>query len=160
MTHLNSELKTKILALYSDGRYTQKELANRFKISDRTIKRWIENKNKYKNYLIIMDNGRAHKKECVKETIQETNNHLLYSVPYRPKTNAIESWFSQFKHYFKHDETRITFSNLENSVRKAIRKISNKSYLNYMKYAYKEKEVRKFIEKSSTRRRVLKKYKS
>jgi hypothetical protein len=53
-----------------------------------------------------------------------------------------------------------TFSNLENSVRKAIRKISNKSYLNYMKYAYKEKEVRKFIEKPSTRRKVLKKYKS
>ena len=48
MTHLNSELKTKILALYSDGRYTQKELANRFKISDRTIKRWIENKNNNK----------------------------------------------------------------------------------------------------------------
>ena len=46
-----------------------------------------------------MDNGGAHKKECVKTTIQETNNKLLYLVPYRPKTNAIESWFSQFKHF-------------------------------------------------------------
>lgn len=58
-------------------------------------------KNEYKNNLIIMDNRGAHKNECVKQTIQETNNSLLYSVPYRPKTNAIESWFSQFKHYFK-----------------------------------------------------------
>ncbi len=71
------------------------------------IKKFI--KNKYKNNLIIMDNGGAHKKECVKETIEETNNSLLYSVPYRPKTNAIESWFSQFKHYFKHHETGISF---------------------------------------------------
>lgn len=70
-----------------------------------------------------MDNGGAHKKDCVKVTIQETNNSLLYSVLYRPKTNAIESWFSQFKHYFKHDETGITFPNLKKSVRKAIRKI-------------------------------------
>lgn len=44
MTHLDSELKTKIVDLYSDGRYTPKELANHFKISDRTIKRWIQNK--------------------------------------------------------------------------------------------------------------------
>ena len=49
MTHLEHELKLKILDLYDDGRYTQKELANRFKISDRTIKRWIQNKNNNKN---------------------------------------------------------------------------------------------------------------
>lgn len=116
-------------------------------------------KNKYKNNLIIMDNGGAHKNECVKKTIEETNNSLLYSVPYRPKTNAIESWFSQFKHYFKHDETGINFPNLKKSVQKAIRKIPVKSYLNYIKYAYKNKDIRKFIEKPSTRRKTLKNYK-
>jgi transposase len=116
-------------------------------------------KNKYKNNLIIMDNGGAHKNECVKQTIKETNNSLLYSVPYRPKTNAIESWFSQFKHYFKNNETGISFPNLKKSVREAIRKIPAKSYLNYMKYAYKNKDIRKFIEKPSTRRKTLKNYK-
>ena len=45
MTHSGPALKSKILALYADGRYTQKELANKFEISDRTIKRWIQNKN-------------------------------------------------------------------------------------------------------------------
>ena len=33
------------------------------------------------------------------------------------------------------------------------------SYLNYMKYAYKNKETRKYVEKPSTRRKTLKKYK-
>jgi transposase len=39
MTHLEHDLKSKIHDLYEDGGYTQKELAKRFKISDRTIKR-------------------------------------------------------------------------------------------------------------------------
>jgi transposase len=117
-------------------------------------------KNKYKYNLIIMDNGGAHKKECVKEIINKTKNTLLYSVPYRPKTNAIESWFSQFKHYFKHEETGITFSELKKSVKKAIGKIPLNSYLNYMKYAYKNKNVRKYTEKYSSRRKQLKKYKA
>lgn len=76
MTHLEHELKSKILDLYEDGRYTQKELAN-----------------------------------------------------------------------------------LKKSVQKAMRKIPTKSYLNYMKYAYKNKDIRKFIEKPSTRRKTLKNYK-
>ena len=116
-------------------------------------------KNKYKNNLIIMDNGGAHKKECVKEIINKTKNTLLYSVPYRPKTNAIESWFSQFKHYFKHGETGITFVELKKSVQKTIRQIDSKSYFNYMEYAYKNKYIRNYIEKPSTRRKSLKKYK-
>ena len=106
-----------------------------------------------------MDNGGAHKNECVKKTIEETNNGLLYSVPYRLKTNAIESWFSQFKHYFKHDETGISFPNLKKSVRKAIRKIPTRSYINYIKYSYKNKDIRKFVEKPSTIRKSLKNYK-
>ena len=106
-----------------------------------------------------MDNGGAHRNDCVKDTIHKSNNKLLYSVPYRPKSNAIESWFSQFKHYFKHDETGISFHELTKAVKKAIRKIPKKSYGNYMKYAYKNKEIRKYVEKSSTRRKTLKKYK-
>lgn len=81
---------------------------------------------------------------------------MLYSEPYCPKTNAIESWLSQFKHYFKHDETGITFSELKKSVKKAIGKIQLNSYLNYMKYAYKNKNVRKYTEKYSSRRKQLK----
>ena len=79
-------------------------------------------------------------KTFYKETIEEKKNSLLYSVPYRPKTNAIESWFSQFKHYFKHDETGISFQELTKAVKKAIRKIPKDSYHNYMKYPIKTKK--------------------
>ena len=39
-------------------------------------------------------------------------NKLLYSVPYRPKTNAIESWFNQFKHYFQLQNSGIPYDEL------------------------------------------------
>ena len=48
MTHLEPDLKMKILVLYEDGKYSQKELANHFKISERTLKRWLQNKNNNK----------------------------------------------------------------------------------------------------------------
>lgn len=115
--------------LYETGGITENRMSD-------FINKFI--KNKCKNNLIIIDNGGAHKNECVKETIKETNNSLLYSVSYRPKTNAIESWFSLFKHYFKHHDTAISFPNLKKSVQESIRKIPAKSYLNYMKYAYKK----------------------
>lgn len=40
-----------------------------------------------------MDNGGSHKSSQVKSAISDSKNTLLYSVPYRPKTNAIESFF-------------------------------------------------------------------
>jgi len=58
-------------------------------------------KDKYKNYLIIMDNAVIHRSKQVKKIIESTNNNLLYSVPYHPETNAIEEFFSQLKHYIK-----------------------------------------------------------
>ncbi len=54
----------------------------------------------------------------------------------------------------------MTFNELKKSVKKSIKKIPHECYLNYMKYAYKNRNVRKYKEKSSTRRRVLKKYKN
>ena len=69
-------------------------------------------KNKFKNHLVIMDNGGAHKSNLVKEIVKNSNNTLLYSVPYRPKTNAIESWFNQFKHYFRLENGGISYNEL------------------------------------------------
>ena len=71
-------------------------------MSGERIVEFIENfiNGKYKNYLIIMDNAGAHKNKLVQSAILKSKNKLLYSVPYRPKTNAIETRFSQFKHYF------------------------------------------------------------
>ena len=61
-------------------------------------------KQKHVNYAIKLLN----KNKEIKTYIKETNNYLLYSVPYKPKTNAIESFFSQCKHYFVIENTAIT----------------------------------------------------
>ena len=39
----------------------------------------------YKDNLLIMDNVVIHKSKIVRQTIEESGNHLLYSVPYHPR---------------------------------------------------------------------------
>lgn len=114
---------------------------------------------KYEKHLIIMDNGGAHRNINVKNKISESKNKLLFSVPYRPKTNAIESWFNQFKYYFQLPNSAITYKQLKYRVDKSIRLIPKSSYKNYIKYAYQEKSVRKYTIKKSSRRKKTKKYK-
>ena len=117
--------------------------------------------NKFENNLIIMDNAGSHRNIIVKEVVSKTNNTLHYSVPYRPKTNAIETWFSQFKHYFIHEQrNKISYSDLKKIVKKAIKKVKKKSYFNIMKYAYGTQEIRHSVINISSRRRSAKKYKS
>lgn len=94
-------------------------------------------KGKYKNNLIIMDNGGVHKSKNIKECVSESNNTLLYSVPYRPKTNAIESWFNQLKYYFRLSNNGvITYNELKEKVKISISMIPKQSYSNYILYSY------------------------
>ena len=37
-----------------------------------------------------MDNTVIHRSKIIRQIIEESNNKLLYSVPYHPETNAIE----------------------------------------------------------------------
>jgi len=116
-------------------------------------------KSKYNNNLIIMDNSGAHKSKNIKECVSESNNTLLYCVPYRLKTNAINSWFNQFKHYFKLlNNGAIKYNELKDKVKISIGKIPKKSYSNYIVYSYKTKEIITYEPKKSTRRRKLKEY--
>jgi len=114
-----------------------------------------------KRNLILMDNAGAHKNKIVKEIIEKTDNKLQMTVPYRPKTNAIETWFSLFKHYFiQLQKDAMTFAQLKRIVSKAISKIDDSYYLKLMKYAYKTTEIREYRKKYSTRRRKPKNYKT
>lgn len=82
-----------------------------------------------------------------------------HSIPYKPKTNAIETWFSQFKHHLIQKQGKgVTFRHLKNTIKTVIASIDSKSYTNIMKYAYKNKDNRKTIRKVSTRRRKSKQY--
>jgi len=123
---------------------------------------FIENfiNGKYTNHLIIMDNAGAHKNKLVKSAITKSKNYLHYSVPYRPKTNAIETWFSQFKHHFINCQgNSMTYEQLKNTVKKTIKKIKKENYLNIMNYAYKIPSTRKINKTVSNRRKKIKNYK-
>ena len=63
---------------------------------------------KYKNHLLILDNARAHNNNLVKQAITDSGNKYLFTVPYTPKTNAIEMWFNQIKHTLKLNKKVLT----------------------------------------------------
>lgn len=101
------------------------------------LKKYINDK--YKNNLIIMDNGGSHKSKEIGKYIEKTGNKLQYSVPYRPRTNAIENYFNQLKHYFGYEIDKLTYTGLKKALIKAMKKIKKINYLNYMKYSYENK---------------------
>jgi len=94
-------------------------------------------KDKYKNYLIIMDNAVIHRSKQIREVIESTNNNLLYSVPYHPETNAIEEFFSQLKHYIK-KESPNTYEDIDKVIKDIITtKIKKEHLTNYLKHSFK-----------------------
>ena len=106
---------------------------------------------KYKDHLIILDNAKSHNNDMVKEAILKSGNKYLFSVPYTPKTNAIEMWFNQIKTYIKKNRNVYTFEGLDKNIEKAIEKVKPENYKNYFDYAYKTKESLEYNKKSSTR---------
>jgi transposase len=94
-------------------------------------------KDKYKNHLIIMDNAVIHKSKIIRETIENSKNELLYSVPYHPETNSIEEFFSQLKHYIK-KESPNTYDDIYNTIKEILEsKITKEHLSNYLKHSYK-----------------------
>ena len=94
-------------------------------------------KNKYENHLIIMDNAVIHKSKIIKNIIENSNNELLYSVPYHPETNAIEEFFSQLKHYIK-KESPNTYDDIDKVIKDTIlTKIKKEHLKNYLKHSFK-----------------------
>lgn len=94
---------------------------------------------KYKNYLLVLDNARAHNNNLVKQAIIDSGNKYLFTVPYTPKTNAIEMWFNQIKHTLKLNTKVLKFNELKLEVEKSIKKVKKSNYENYFQYAYKKK---------------------
>lgn len=113
----------------------------------------------YKNHLIILDNARSHYNDYVKNAIIQSGNRYLFSVVYTPRTNAIEPFFNQVKHYLKLNKKVLRFDQLQDEIKNAIGRVKKENYNNYFRYAYKTDEFRVFQRKDSTRKRHLKKYK-
>lgn len=72
-----------------------------------------------------MDNAVIHKSKIIRETIENYNNHFIYSVPYHPETNIIEELFSQLKHYIK-KESPNTYEDIYNVITNIFRKENTK----------------------------------
>ena len=110
----------------------------------------------YKDHLIILDNAGSHNNQYVKDAILESRNKYQFSVPYTPKTNCIELFFNQIKHYLKLNRRVLKFKELEKEVKNAItrivpcreqpslgssilKKVKKINYKNYFEYTYGKK---------------------
>ena len=115
--------------------------------------------NKYSNNLIILDNAGSHRNDYVKQAILKSGNQFLFCVPYTPKTNAIEMFFNQIKHYLKLNKKVLKFDELQIEVEQSINKVKAQNYFNYFKYAYQKDKYQNYEIKKSTLRRRPKIYK-
>ena len=93
------------------------------------IKQFIEGK---KNKLILMDNASCHRNQEVKDFIVKSKNNYVYVLGYHHFQNPIEKFFNQLKYYMKRDEP-MSYDLIKKSIRKAIKNIELKSYVNYFK---------------------------
>jgi transposase InsO family protein len=113
---------------------------------------------KLKGYLFLMDNAGAHKNETIRSLVTESGNKIQYTVPYNPQTNAIENWFSQFKHYMATAKVR-SVADIRADVLTVLKKIKVHHYKHYFEYAYRRGEYQQDASrKDSTRTRAPKVY--
>ncbi len=113
-------------------------------------------KGKYTDHLIIMDNAMFHKSPEVKKAVEESGNKILYSVAYYPRSNPIEQYFNQVKHYIK-KESPISFADTKKTLEKSIKQVKEKNYKNYFIHAFNAEWLKK---DRKTRRRPPKLYKN
>jgi len=96
-----------------------------------------------------------HKSPEVKQAVVESNNTIQYTVPYYPRSNPIEQYFSQMKHYIK-KESPISFDDIKKIVQKSIAKVKRENYNNYFLHAFRSDTL---LKPTQTRRREQKVYK-
>ena len=97
-----------------------------------------------------MDNAMFHKSPEVKKAIVDSKNTIQYTVPYYPRSNPIEQYFSQMKHYVK-KESPVSFADIKKVVEKSIDRVSKDNYNNYFLLAFRSDTLLKVRE---TRRRL------
>lgn len=98
---------------------------------------------KYKNNLIILDNAGSHNNQFVKDTIINSGNKYLFSIPYTPVTNSpIENYFNQIKHYLKLNKKVLKYDELNEEIKNAIKMVKKENYKNYFDNAYNKEGLR------------------
>jgi len=105
---------------------------------------------------VIMDNAGFHKTQDVKQEIQK-QNVFLYSIPYYPRSNPIENFFSKLKYYIK-KKSPLTYQQINKTIEDAIADMKETEFKNYFLYAFDKDGVKKIYKKNSTLRRKQKVY--
>jgi len=111
---------------------------------------------KFENNIIVMDNAGFHKTQDVKREIQK-RNRFIYSIPYYPRSNPIENFFSQLKHYIK-KESPIGYSEINRVIEKSLTYIKPINYKRVFQYAFDKDALKKKSIKNSTLKRKPKIY--
>ena len=76
-----------------------------------------------------------HKSPEVKKAVEESGNNILYSVVYYSRSNPIEQYFNQVKHYSK-KESPISFEDIKKTLAHGIKRVKEKNYQNYFIHAF------------------------
>jgi transposase len=92
----------------------------------------------------------------VKEEINKKNG-FLYSIPYYPRSNPIENFFSKLKYYIK-KKSPITHEQISKVIESAIGDMKQKDFKNYFSYAFDKEAVKKLYVRNSTLKRKSKEY--
>jgi transposase len=91
--------------------------------------------NKYKNKYLLMDNVPFHKSHIITETVNKSNNNLLFIPPYSPQLNPIEEVFSKIKHTFSSLNINPN-KNFLNKVIKSINSITSDNLCSYFNHSF------------------------
>ena len=110
----------------------------------------------YEGNLVIMDNAGFHKAQDVKQEIQKQNG-FLYSIPYYPRSNPIENFFSKLKYYIK-KKSPLTYQQINKTIEDSISDMKEGEFKNYFSYAFDKEAVKKIYKRNSTLRRKQKIY--
>jgi len=91
-----------------------------------TFKNFIINlMNKITNGMyLLLDNARIHHSRIVKDYTEQTENKLLYSVPYSPDYNPIENIFSIIKNEIRKKNFTTSKAKLDILIKNSINKIT------------------------------------
>jgi hypothetical protein len=87
-----------------------------------------------KSKLIILDNVSCHRTEIVKDFLTK-NNFLLYTVPYQPRTQAIEGFFNLLKSKLSNKKD-LGYGKLYQNVENILKEIPEEIYYNLIFGAY------------------------
>ena len=130
-------IKKSVICAINTSKIVKYETYNQA-INSKTYLKFITdliNENKITDKYILMDNVSFHKTKTIKETIEKSNNKLLFIPPYSPEFNPIEELFSCLKTYIRSYLTPLHKNrNIDLIIDRYIK--CNKPMINYYIHAY------------------------